>query len=109
MLETVYSVLVGPIKLFAGGSSYFLNFIEGKTRYAHVYLIRSKEQVFDKFKNYVASVKNKSGKAPEVLFTDGGTEYSCHDFQRFMEQHRIEHKVAIAHLPNRMLLQKKII
>lgn len=94
-LEACHSNLVGPLHSSVGGSKYFLTSMEAK--FVLVYLLKGKDQVLKKFKASIAAVKNKFGKVSEVLFTDGGTEYSNREFKIFLQEQDIEHHTTITH------------
>jgi len=44
-----------------GGTRYFVTFIDDFSRKTHVYLLKAKGEVFDKFKEYKALVENQIG------------------------------------------------
>jgi hypothetical protein len=51
LLELVHSDVCGPMKTtFRGGAQYFNTFIDDFSRKTHVYLLKAKGKVFDKFK-----------------------------------------------------------
>ena len=54
LLERVYSDVCGPMEETSlGGARYYVSFIDGYSRMADVYLIRSKDEVFQKFLEYL--------------------------------------------------------
>jgi 5'-3' exoribonuclease 2 len=57
-----------------GGAEYFLTLIDDKTRYTWVYPLKTKDQVFDHFKEWQAEVENRTGRRVKVLRTDNGGE-----------------------------------
>jgi hypothetical protein len=60
LLELVHSTVRGPMKTtFHGGARYFVTFIDDFVRKIHVYLLKAKGKVLDKFKGYKALVENK--------------------------------------------------
>jgi hypothetical protein len=62
LLELVHSNVCGPMKTTSrGGARYFVTFINDILRKIHVYLLRAKGEVFDKFKEYKALVENQTG------------------------------------------------
>ncbi len=54
-----------------GGAQYFVTFIDDFSRKTHVYLLKVKGEVFDKFKAYKALVENQTGMK---IFCDPTTE-----------------------------------
>jgi hypothetical protein len=62
LLELVHSDVCGSMKTTSrGGAQYFVTFIDDFSRKMHVYLLRVKGEVFDKFKEYKALVENQTG------------------------------------------------
>jgi hypothetical protein len=62
LLELVHSDVCGPMKTTSrGGARYFVTFIDDFSRKTHVYLLKAKGEVFDKFKANKALVKNQTG------------------------------------------------
>ncbi len=58
-LEPVHSDVCGLMKTtFRGGAQHFVTFINDFSRKTHVYLLKVKGEVFDKFKAYKALVEN---------------------------------------------------
>ena len=52
-LEYVHSDLWGPAQQISlGGNSYFLSFIDDFSRKVWVYILKNKDQVFDKFREW---------------------------------------------------------
>ena len=58
----------------------------------YVYLIKHKDEVFDKFKLYKSIVKNKKEKKIKILRSDRCGEYFPSIFTFFCEEHRIIHQ-----------------
>ena len=53
LLELIHTDLCGPMQTRSlGGASYFLTFIDDRSRYTWVYFIRRKGDVFEYFKEF---------------------------------------------------------
>jgi len=50
-----------------GGVQYFLTFIDNFSKKTHVYLLKAKGEMFEKFKQYKALVGNEIGHKIKVL------------------------------------------
>jgi hypothetical protein len=62
LLELVHSDVCRPMKTTShDGARYFVTFIDDFSRKIHVYLLKAKREVFDKFKAYKALVENQTG------------------------------------------------
>ncbi len=71
LLEIVHIDVCGPMRTtLHGGAQYFLIFIDHFSRKTHVYLLKAKREVFEKFKQYKALVENKIGHKIKVLRFD---------------------------------------
>jgi hypothetical protein len=68
LLELVHSNVCGSMKTTSrGGARYFVTFIDNFLRKTHVYLLKAKGEVFDKFKAYKALVENRTGMKIKTL------------------------------------------
>ncbi|CAH9100553.1 unnamed protein product [Cuscuta europaea] len=77
ILDLVHSDVCGPMKktMTLGGCSYFVTFIDDHFRKVWVYTLKSKDQVFEMFKQFHASVERQTGKKLKCIRTDNGGEY----------------------------------
>ena len=48
--------------LTRGGKRYFITFIDDSSRFTYVYLLRTKDEAFDKFKLFKAEIENQKEK-----------------------------------------------
>jgi hypothetical protein len=61
ILELVHTDVCGPMQTRSlGGASYFLIFIDDRTRFTWVYFIRNKSDVFEYFKEFKNMVEKKT-------------------------------------------------
>jgi hypothetical protein len=68
LLELVHNDVCGSMKTTSrGGARYFVTFIDDFSRKIHVYLWKTKGEVFDKFKAYKAFVENQTGMKIQTL------------------------------------------
>jgi hypothetical protein len=85
--ELVHSDVCGPMSVNSiGGSRYFVTFIDDYSRYTHVYFIQRKDQVLEKFKEFVTLARNLTGKQVKTLRTDNGGEYCSKEFNSYLKQ-----------------------
>lgn len=76
ILELVHTDLNGPHKNEGfDGSKYFLTFIDDYSKCALVYTLKSKDEVYNYFIDYINKVENLTGKRIKKLKCDNGTEY----------------------------------
>jgi transposase InsO family protein len=96
----IHSDVCGPFEENAiGGYRYYVTFIDDKSRYTFVYLLRAKSEVFEKFKEFEALVKNKYMKSIKILRSDNGGEYMSKDFDNFLKSKGIEKQLSVAYTP----------
>ncbi|KAJ9545871.1 hypothetical protein OSB04_025578 [Centaurea solstitialis] len=92
ILDLVHSDVCGPMKTRTlGGCSYFVTFIDDHSRKVWVYTLKSKDQVFDVFKQFHASVERQTGKKLKYIRTDNGGEYIGR-FDAYCREHGIRHQ-----------------
>ncbi len=64
--EIVHSDVCGPMHVNSfGNSRYFVTFIDDYSRFTHVYFIKTKDEVLEKFKEFVNYATNITGKKLE--------------------------------------------
>ena len=85
--------------LTRGGNRYFVTFIDDYSRYTYVYLMKHKDEVFDRFKVYKSIVENQKEKKIKILRSDRGGEYFPANFSSFYEEHGIIHQRTSPYTP----------
>ena len=94
LLELVHSDVCGKIsEKSLGGAQYFLTFTDDKSRYSWVYILHSKDQVFDRFLEWKALVEKSSKKKIKTLRTDNGGEYISTKFETYLKSEGIRHEL----------------
>ncbi|KAH9650014.1 hypothetical protein KPL70_026198 [Citrus sinensis] len=84
ILEYIHSNLWGPSQVPSmGGNRFFMSIIDDFSRRVWVYVLRTKDQVFGKFKDWKALVENQIGKKVKKLRIDNGLEYCNKMFDDF--------------------------
>ena len=72
--------------LSLGGKKYLVTFVDDATRKVWGYPIRSKDEVLDKFRTFLALVENQIDKTLKFLRSDNGGEYVSKAFQEFCDR-----------------------
>jgi len=76
--------MFGPVKVPSLGKSvYYVTFINDFPRNTCIYFLKTKSNVFDRFKEFKALVENQTGKKIKVLSPDNGGEFYSREFQEF--------------------------
>jgi transposase InsO family protein len=99
-LELVHSDVCGPMKTTShGGTRYFVTFIDDFSRKTHVYLLRAKGEVFDKFKEYKALVENQIDMKIKTLKLDNKGEFVSKKFDNFLHECGIQRQTSAPYTP----------
>lgn len=106
----------GPSRVSThGGERYFFTLIDDYTRKVWVYILRHKNDVFLKFKEWLDELENKRGKSIKHLRIDNDLEYLSEEFQSFCRTKGITRKKIVPANPqqndhvermNRIILKK---
>ena len=84
VLGLIHSEICGPMSTRAlGGGEYFVTFIDDHSRKTWIYFLKTKDEVFDRFREFKALVENLTRKKIEVLRSDNGGEYTDKEFKEF--------------------------
>ncbi len=85
LLEFVHSDVCGSMKTTScGGARYFVTFIDDFLKKIHVYLLKVKGKMFDKFKAYQALVENQTNMNIKTLQFDNRGEFLSKKFDDFL-------------------------
>lgn len=100
VLGLVHSDVCGKISTPSlGGAEYFLTFIDDRSHYIWVYMVRRKSEVLKKFIEWKALVEKSSGHKVQTLRTDNGGEYCSNEFETYCKQEGIRHEFTIPKTP----------
>ena len=99
-LELVHSDICGPIEVESnGGNKYFVTFIDDATRRTWVYMLKTKNQVFETFQKFHALVERETDRKLKCLRSDNGGEYTSHEFENYCARHGIRHVKTVPGTP----------
>jgi hypothetical protein len=82
-----------------GGARYFVTFIDNFSRETHVYLLKAKGEVLDKFKAYKALVENQTSMKIKTLRSNNGGEFVSKKFDDFLHESGIERQTSAPYTP----------
>ena len=110
ILDLVHTDVCGPFPVPSlGNSLYFVSFVDDRSRFAWVYPIQAKSDVFDTFKTWLVMVENIASKRLKVLQwskrlktlqSDNGGEYLSNAMTRFLENRGIQHRLTTPYNPH---------
>ena len=99
-LDLIHTDLCGKISpLSLGGASYFLIFVDDKTKYLWVYPLRSKSESFEKFRLWKLQIENQINRRIKILRSDNGGEFCGFNFEKFLMEEGIIHQKTIPKTP----------
>ena len=99
-LGLVHSDLCGKMNAESlSGAEYFLTFIDDRTRYVWVYILKRKDQVFERFQEWKALVEKSTGRKLKVLRTDSGGEYTSAEFEAYLRKEGVRHELTVPKTP----------
>ncbi|KAH9705095.1 hypothetical protein KPL70_011743 [Citrus sinensis] len=78
-----------------GGARYFITFIDDYSRRVWVYVLKHKNEAFERFKEWTALMENQTEKRLKRLRTDNGLEYCNKDFENFSYAHISQGKLEL--------------
>jgi len=91
VLGLIHSDICGPMSIKdLSGAEYFVTFIDDHSRKTWIYFLKTKDEVFGRFKEFKALVENLIGKKIKVLHSNNGGEYVDKDFTDFCAREGIE-------------------
>ena len=98
LLELIHSDL-GDLKqtMTRGGKKFYVTFIDDYSRFARIYLLRSKDETFDMFLSYKAEVENQLDRKIKKIRSDRGGEYI--PLNDYCEKEGIIHEVTPPYSP----------
>lgn len=80
-----------------GGVSYFITFIDDKSRRVEVHFLKTKNKAKEVFKKFKAFVENQKEGKIKVLRTDNGLEYCDKNFVENLKSCGIKRECTVAY------------
>lgn len=99
VLELVHSDVWGCSDKSREGYSMFVSFIDDASKFAFMYPIKRKSDVFTCFKQFLAKTERCTGNSMVKLRTDNSGEYLSAEFKLFLEGRGIQHDPGPPHSP----------
>jgi len=99
ILDLVHSDVMGPLPLTKGGAKYMVTFIDDYSKYCTIYLIKSKNEVFCKFVEFLNYAERHTGRKLKTLRSDNGGEYCNKQFDEFLKNKGITHQKTVPYNP----------
>jgi hypothetical protein len=100
LLEIVHANVCRPMKTtFHDGTQYFVMFINDFLRITHVYMLKAKGEVFDKFKTYEVLMENEINMKIKILQSNNGEKFMSKKVDPFLGECGIQQQTSASHSP----------
>lgn len=100
ILDIIHTDLCGPMEEKSiGGAKYFLIFEDDFTKMAFVYFLKTKDEVFEYFKQFKSMVENQTERKIKTLRSDNGGEFCGTAFEDFLKKAGIVHQKSNPYSP----------
>ena len=100
VLGLVHSDVCGKMSSQSlSGAEYFLTFIDDKTRYVWIYVLKRKDEVFSRFVEWKRLAEKSTGQQLKTLRTDNGEEYTSKEFAEYLKTEGVKHECTIPKTP----------
>jgi transposase InsO family protein len=101
-LELIHSNVCGPMPSSSiSGYVYYVSFIDYYSRKTWVYFLKSKDEVFSKFKEFKALIENLSEGNIKILRSNSGGEYTSKEFVNFYKYFGIKRELTTPYNPQK--------
>ncbi|KAE8700517.1 hypothetical protein F3Y22_tig00110556pilonHSYRG00215 [Hibiscus syriacus] len=108
-LDYVHSDLWGPARTQThGGGRYFLSVIDDYTRRVWVFVLKTKDEVFERFKDWLTLTENKMETKLKHLRTDNGLEYFSEQFNELCRKNGITRHKTVRNTPQQNGLAERM-
>ena len=107
ILKLIHSDVCGPIpSTYLCGYVYYVTFIDGYSRKTWVYFLKSKDEVFGKFKEFKSLVENILERNIKTLRSNNGKEYTSNELETFVNILGLRGNLPLPIIHNKMVLLK---
>jgi hypothetical protein len=102
VLELIHSDVCGPMPSSSiSGYVYYVSFIDDYSRKTWIYFLKTKDEVFSKFKEFKALIENLSERNIKILRSDNGGEYTSKEFVNFCKDVGIKRELTTPYNPQK--------
>jgi hypothetical protein len=100
VLEIIHSYVCSPMPSTSiSGYVYYVSFIDDYSHNTWVYLLKSKDEVFNKVKEFKSMIENISERNIKILRLDNGGEYTSKEFMNFCRDVGIKRELTTPYNP----------
>jgi hypothetical protein len=108
VLELIHSDMCGPMPSSSiSRYVYYVSFIDDYSHKTWIYFLKSKDEVFSKFKELKALIENLSERKIKILRSDNGGEYTSKEFMNFCRDVGIKRELTTPYNPQQNGVAKR--
>jgi hypothetical protein len=100
ILDLIHLDVCGPMRVKSlGGSLYYVIFIDDYSKKTWLYILKKKDEVFNKFQEFKAEIENLTNKKIKTLRTYNRGEYTSKEFVAFCKLKGVRREIIVPHNP----------
>ena len=100
ILEIIHSDVCSPMSSSSlSGYVYYVSFIDYFSRKAWIYFLKSKDEVFSKFKEFKSLIENQTEKRIKTFRSDNGGEFTSNEFKELCKDSGIKRELITPYNP----------
>jgi hypothetical protein len=100
VLDIIHSDVNGPMSISSSnGYVYYVSFIHDFSRKSWIYFLKTKGEVFSKFKEFKTLIENLYEKNVKVLRSNNSGEFTSDEFKEFYGEAGIKRELSIPYNP----------
>ncbi|PKU78648.1 Retrovirus-related Pol polyprotein from transposon TNT 1-94 [Dendrobium catenatum] len=98
--DLIHSDVWGPAPVNSlDGFRYYVIFVDDFTRFSWLYLMTSKQETISKFRLFHQLIQTQFNITPKAFRSDGGGEFTSHEFNTYLQSHGIQRQLSCPHTP----------
>jgi hypothetical protein len=103
ILDLINSDVCGPMPIkYLGGPLYYVTFIHDYSKNTWLNVLKTKDEVFNKFQEFKAEIENLTNKKIKTLRKNNGGEYTSKEFVSICKSTRIGMELIVPHNPQQI-------